>query len=113
MSKRHNLRQRKKLHLGEFQEFGFTATAKITPGLNAEQRDALLDAFLAFIEAEGMMTAASTNEAFDAYLISSAVRGSTTENHRRLVREWLASRPDLAEVQVGELSDVWYPPDED
>jgi uncharacterized protein len=110
MAKQHNRRQRKKLHLGEFQEFAFEATARIAPRLNTEERDVLLDEFLEFIEANGMMTAASTNDAFDAYLISSAVRGSTTEDHRRLVREWLTSRQDLSEVQVGERSDAWYPP---
>ena len=109
MTKQHNRRQRKKLHLGEFQEFGFEATAKIALGVNTDVRGALLDEFLEFIEANGMMAAASTNEGFDAYLISSAARGSTTEDHRQLVWEWLANRPDLTEARVGELSDAWHP----
>lgn len=109
MGKQHNRRQRKKLHLGEFQEFGFTATGRFTLAMNADRRDSLLDSFLAFIEPNGMMTVASTNDLFDAYLISGAARGSMTDDDRKLVREWLESHPDLTNVRVGELSDAWYP----
>lgn len=109
MAQRHNRRQRKKLHLGEFQEFGFTASALFALGPSVD-RDALLDSFLEFIEANGVMTATSTSDKFDAYLISSAARGSPTEDHRQLVRQWLDGRSELSGVQVGELSDAWYPP---
>ncbi|QBQ96287.1 YggL family protein [Paraburkholderia pallida] len=109
MAKRHNRRQRKKLHLGEFQEFGFTASARFTLEPSVDQLDALLDSFLEFVEANGMMTAASTSDKFDAYLISSAARGSPTEDHRQLVRQWLDGRSELAGIEVGELSDAWHP----
>ena len=113
MSKQHNRRQRKKLHLGEFQEFGFEASANFAGELEIERRADLLDAFLEFIEANGLLAAVSTSDAFDAYLISGAPRGSTTEEDRRIVQTWLAGRPDLTAVHVGELSDAWHPSVED
>jgi uncharacterized protein YggL (DUF469 family) len=113
MSTQHNRRQRKKLRLGEFQELGFEAAAKFARELEADHRAALLDAFLEFIEANGMLAAASTSDTFDAYLISGAPHGSATEDDRQIVQTWLAGRPDLIEVRVGELSDAWYPPAED
>jgi uncharacterized protein len=113
MSKDHNRRQRKKLHLGEFQEFGFEASASFAQELEIDRRAALLDAFLEFIEAHGLLAAVSTNDAFDAYLISGAPHGSTTEADREIVQTWLAGRPDLTGIHVGELSDAWYPSAED
>ncbi|KXU89199.1 hypothetical protein CI15_09165 [Paraburkholderia monticola] len=110
MSKRHNRRQRKKLHLDEFQEFGFFVAAKYQDQLDARDREDLLDEFLAFIEANGMLAAVSTDTCVDAYLISEAARGSATEDHRQLVRAWLENRSELNGIEVRELSDAWYPP---
>jgi hypothetical protein len=113
MSKQHNQRQRKKLHLAEFRELGFEASASFVGELEIERRAELLDAFLDFIEANGLLAAVSTSDAFDAYLISNAPRGSATEEQRGIVQTWLAGRSDLAEVHVGELSDAWHPSAED
>jgi uncharacterized protein len=113
MSKQHNQRQRKKLHLGEFQELGFEASANFAGEVEVERRADLLEAFLEFIEANGLLAAVSTSDAFDAYLISGAPRGSATEEDRRIVQTWLAERSDLTEVHVGELSDAWHPAVED
>ena len=110
MSKKHNRRQRKKLHLDEFQEFGFSVAAKYQNQLDARERDGLLDEFLAFIEANGMLAAVSTDTGVDAYLISDAPRGSATEDHRQIVRAWLENRSELNGIEVSELSDAWYPP---
>ena len=46
MSHRHNSRQRKKLHLAEFREWGFGVEGELTAPLSETQRDGLVDAFL-------------------------------------------------------------------
>lgn len=34
-------------------------------------------------------------------------KGSITEEHRALVRSWLAAQPLVTDIQVGELVDAW------
>ncbi|MBC8736253.1 MULTISPECIES: YggL family protein [Paraburkholderia] len=108
MSKNHNRRQRKKLHIGEFQEMGFSATARFIPDTPAAQREAILDAFIAFIEENGMLAAVSTSTDFDAFIISDAPRGSTTEDQRSAVHSWLSTQNCVTDSVVGEMVDAWH-----
>ncbi|WP_176158864.1 YggL family protein [Burkholderia multivorans] len=109
MSQRHNRRQRKKLHIGEFQELAFNATAQYRRELSDLERGQLIDAFIDFVEANGLLTVASADDGIGAYVISGAPRGTTTEADREAVRAWLAARPELADVEVSEFTDAWYP----
>ena len=34
-------------------------------------------------------------------------RGGTAEDHRALVRSWLAAHPRVTNIQIGELVDAW------
>jgi uncharacterized protein len=108
MSKNHNRRQRKKLHIGEFQEMGFSAAARFLPDTSPAQRDELLDAFIAFIEENGMLAAVSTSTDFDAFIISGAPRGSTTEDQRAAVQGWLSKQDGVTDTVVGEMVDAWH-----
>ncbi|NIF43914.1 DUF469 family protein [Burkholderia sp. Tr-862] len=109
MSQRHNRRQRKKLHIAEFQELAFNATAQCRNELSDLERGQLIDSFIDFVEANGLLTVASADEGIGAYVISGAPRGTTTDADRESVRAWLAARPELTDVQVSEFSDAWYP----
>ncbi len=109
MAKNYNRRQRKKLHLVEFQELGFAVEAQLPEAWSAEQKEALLDAFIDLIETNGMLAAASTSSGFDAFVVSGAPRESTTEAQRATVSAWLDAQNELTGVVVGELVDAWYP----
>ncbi|KVL62148.1 YggL family protein [Burkholderia ubonensis] len=109
MSKQHNRRQRKKLHIGEFQELAFCASAQYRTELSDLQRGELIDAFIDFVEANGLLTVASADEGISAYVISGAPRGTTTDADRESVRGWLKARPELADVAVSDFTDAWYP----
>ncbi|RQS76094.1 DUF469 family protein [Burkholderia sp. Bp8963] len=109
MSKQHNRRQRKKLHIGEFQELAFTVSAQFRGEPSDLERGELIDAFIDFVEANGLLTVASAEEDINAYVISGAPRGTTTEADREAVRAWLGARPELAQVELGAFTDAWYP----
>ncbi|MGZ2745600.1 YggL 50S ribosome-binding family protein [Burkholderia stagnalis] len=109
MSKQHNRRQRKKLHIGEFQELAFNATAHYRTELSDLERGELIDAFIDFVEAHGLLTVASADEGIGAYVISGAPRGTTTDADREAVRGWLEARPELTKVEIGDFTDAWYP----
>ncbi|WP_262414934.1 YggL family protein [Paraburkholderia sp. UCT2] len=46
MNKRHNRRQRKKLHLGEFQELGFCVSAVLNENTSAAEAERACDSFI-------------------------------------------------------------------
>lgn len=108
MAGRHNRRQRKKLHIGEFQEMGFSAAARFLPDTSPAQREAVLDEFIAFIEENGMLAAVSTSTDFDAFIISDAPRGSTTEDQRAAVHAWLSKQECVTDTVVDEMVDAWH-----
>ncbi|CAB3766474.1 YggL 50S ribosome-binding family protein [Paraburkholderia solisilvae] len=109
MSMKHNKRQRKKLHIGEFQEMGFHATADLSHPLDEAQRDALIDAFLEqCIEANDMLFGGGINRDLDGYIVADGKRKSATDEQRECVRQWLEGRPDFTAVRVEPLTDAWY-----
>lgn len=109
MSKRHNMRQRKKLHLGEFKELGFELSAEVARELSDDERDQILDSFLSeCIEANGMLFGGGINRSLGGFIESIAVRGSATEEQRERVREWLQGRSEFRSVTVGPLVDAWH-----
>ncbi|MBB5446464.1 MULTISPECIES: YggL family protein [unclassified Paraburkholderia] len=108
MSKKHNRRQRKKLHIGEFQEMAFSASARFLPDTSPAQREVVLETFIAFIEENGMLAAVSTSTDFDAFIVSDAPRGSTTEGQRSAVHSWLSTQNCVTDAVVGEMIDAWY-----
>lgn len=98
-------RLRKKLRVGEFQEFGFAFSASIA---KAEDQDAMLDRFVDEIAARGLVFGGwSSPETVEGF-ISLATRGSATEEHRQFVESWLKAQPGVEDVEVGELVDANY-----
>ena len=86
MSQGHNRRQRKKLHIGEFQELAFNATAHYRNEMTDLERGELIDAFIDFVEANGLLTVASADEGIGAYVISGAPRGDDRRRPRTRAR---------------------------
>lgn len=104
MSKHHNHRQRKKLHLGEYRELGFNIEITLAEGLAAGAGEALVAEFLAeVIEPRRLMCGGTLSFAF----VCRDTRGDATEDDRAAVKAWLAARPEVAAAVVGELADAW------
>ncbi len=102
MSKQRSRRLRKKLHLGEFQEFGFAFKNQIKPGAREEIFiDALLDEV---IEPRGLEFGGWVTVGF----ITKAARGSVSEEDRAAVMAWLRARPEVESALASELVDAWY-----
>jgi uncharacterized protein YggL (DUF469 family) len=109
-NKRRSARLRKKLHIGEFQEFGFEFEADIDESFSPEQIAIACDAFLdEIVEPRGLGMGGWLNGAY----FQSMEHGSATDDDREAVRIWLEARPEVKAVRVGPLSDGWYPPNDD
>lgn len=105
---KHNLRQRKKLRLGEFQELGFDVTAKLAKELNQDERSAFINAVIAAVDEMGLLFGGGFNDGFEGFLVVDVLRGSVTEEQRASFTKWLEGRQELKDVVVGPLKDAWY-----
>ena len=104
MSKQHNLRQRKKMRIGEFLELGFIVTAKPNGQLSRQARDAFMDEFVEHaIEANGVLFGGGFSDELWGYVMAAKNRESVTEAQLEAVRAWLSKRPELKDVKAGPL----------
>ncbi|MSS71843.1 MAG: DUF469 family protein [Candidatus Latescibacteria bacterium] len=102
-------RLRKKLHLGEFQELGFEVSFRVADDLSSDAFDRLVDIFIdQAIEGNGLVCGGGGRPPNWSVFVTIDGRGGVTEDHRRAVQQWLASQPEVREVQAGPLIDAWY-----
>jgi uncharacterized protein YggL (DUF469 family) len=103
-NKRRSRRLRKKLHIGEFREDGFEVRFQLKAGLSDSQQLDVLDAFITeAIEARGLAFGGGEHG-----FVMRADRGSTTEEDRASVREWLQTCQAIEHAVVLEMRDAWY-----
>ncbi|WP_167086818.1 50S ribosome-binding protein YggL [Massilia frigida] len=103
-----NRRQRKKKHVGEFQEFCFVVKARYrnAPGLPA--LFAMMDEFIdVAIEGQGLVFGGGGTEAFHGVVSSGVSYAPLGECHRASVGAWLENQALLEDVIVGPLIDAW------
>lgn len=107
MPKQRSRRLRKKLHLDEFQEFGFEMDIELLPGLSPEVREAFVDAVLTeVIEPRDLAYGGGG----DGGYVCGYYNPSATEKDREAVQEWVSARAEVASVWAHDLEDAWYPP---
>ncbi|MBN3751623.1 DUF469 family protein [Paraburkholderia sp. Tr-20389] len=110
MARNRTRRLRKKLHIGEFQEFGFEVVARLASPLSSEERDKLLDLFIEqCIEPSDLGFGGGLNDDLSGFAVSMQKRGSATDEQRETVRLWLDGRSEFSVVDVAPLTDAWYP----
>ncbi len=103
--RRLNRRQRKKLHVGEFQDLLFEIRGSLVSDI--DDGDALLDAFIAWIESCDLYFAGNIGRGkIDGMVLTNA--GSPTEEQRQSVVRWFKERPEVAEVEAGDFQDSFY-----
>ena len=106
----HNRRLRKKLHLGEFQEMGFTVSAACAPGWGESERDAAMHGLLDAVAARGLIFGGGDSaQGMDGH-IGLATRGSASEEDRTAILATLQAL-GFVEVVVAPLEDAWFPPE--
>jgi uncharacterized protein YggL (DUF469 family) len=107
MAKNRSRRLRKKMHLGEFQELGFSVAWRFAEGTAVEDIDKTLDAFIdEVIEPNGMAFDGSGYLQWEG-LICLQKLGNCSDEQRELIKSWLTAR-QLSEVKVSELFDIWW-----
>jgi uncharacterized protein YggL (DUF469 family) len=67
-----------------------------------------MDASSPATEAHGCYAAVGKNPEWSVFVTREG-RGSATEGHRQAIETWLATRPEVNNVQIGPLVDAWYP----
>ena len=72
--------------------------------LSRERFDALLDAWMGFLDARGLYCAGGGSAPMRIVVASEA--SQATENDRLAAQTWLASRPELLNWHVGDLEDL-------
>ncbi len=104
----HNRRQRKKLHLGEFQELGFAISAGCPADWTLAQRDFAMITLLETLDAHGLCFGGGDSAGgMDGY-VACVQRRSASDAEREMVRAKLAEL-GFTDPQVAPLSDAWYP----
>ncbi|ACT11934.1 YggL family protein [Pectobacterium aroidearum] len=107
MAQARSRRLRKKLHIDEFQELGFSVSFRFPEGTSVEDIDQLMDKFVdEVIEPQGLAFEGSGYLHWEG-LICLQKLGHCTEEHRQLVSRWLEEQK-LTDVKVSDLFDIWW-----
>lgn len=109
--RRLNRRQRKKLHVGDFQELVFEVLIRFRSPLEEGSYNAFLDEFVALIESRHLAVGALGGRVpfveTDGIVLAWG-RGSPTDEDRQAVVDWLRQHPEVAAAEAGEFVDAWY-----
>ena len=101
-----NKRLRKKLHKGEFRQYGFEFSFEFDPPLGEEEFSSFFDRLLEMLESHDL----GMGGGGDRNGIEGAVqknKGSVTLEEIEMVRSWLTGCTEVKNVSVGELMDMW------
>ncbi|MEJ8673096.1 YggL family protein [Chromobacterium amazonense] len=96
-------RQRKKHHVGEFQELGFALEVRFHAELDDAACDAWLDALIEEVERMGLAYGGGDTGGF----VSTWERGSVTLAQRDALLAWVRSYPGVSNAKASELLDAW------
>ena len=107
MAKNRSRRLRKKMHIEEFQEVGFSVAWRFPEGTSVEQIDQDVDAFInEVIEPNKLAFDGSGYLAWEGLICLQQI-GQCTEEHQKLVKDWLEAH-GMKNVVVSDLFDVWW-----
>lgn len=107
MAVQRSRRLRKKMHIDEFQEIGFSVGWRFPEGASDAEIDQTVDAFIdEVIEPNGLAYDGSGNLVWEGVICTQHI-GKCTEEHQALVRQWLEAR-QLQDIKLSDLFDVWW-----
>jgi uncharacterized protein len=100
-------RLRKKLHIDEFKELGFTVTWSFDKGTSEETIDNVVDQFITeAIQTNGLAYEGSGYLNWQGIICTQKL-GNCTEEHRDVVTKWLEDH-GLKNVKTSQLIDIWW-----
>ena len=106
--RRLNRRQRKKFHLGEFQEMGFELCWTYHTSRNESEVYSFFDQFLPMLEARNLCCCCGlASEGSDGF-VAKLGRGTVGPEDRIAVLDWLRANPAVVSADAGDLVDNWY-----
>lgn len=101
-------RLRKKLRLGEFREFGFEISFRLSDELDQPGLDRFWDSFIGeAIEARGLMCGGACGRAWNVFVTRTGRRSATEEDRRDLIG-WLEQHSNVSDARIGPLIDAWH-----
>jgi uncharacterized protein YggL (DUF469 family) len=104
-------RLRKKKHLGEFRQFGFSISCHFQPNTPPEQFDRFVDEFITeAIEAGGLEFGGGgdPNKGWEGIACRAHRYDSTTEKDREHVKNWLGKQKILTAIEISKPLDLWH-----
>ena len=107
MAIKRNQRQRKKMHLAEFQELGFLVNWQFAENTSIEQVDEVVDRFISEVIQENGLAYEGSGYLHWEGLVCLEKLGKCDENHRTLVKNWLEQN-GLQQIEISELFDIWW-----
>jgi uncharacterized protein len=99
-------RLRKKLHLGEYREFGFNVT--FTCPCDQYEIDKFLEDFWDAIEINETICCGGGGVKEWHFYVYGRSRASATETDRLNVLTWLEGQSEVTDIVVGPLVDSWW-----
>ena len=107
-------RLRKKKHVGEFRQMGFSVECRLRPGLSPQEFDQFTDEFIQHaVEAHGLLFGGggSPEHGWDGTLSRDDRYDSTTEADKAAVEDWLQGHPEVLSYRLSGFWDLWHGPD--
>lgn len=103
-------RLRKKMHVGEFKEFGFYLDGEYDEIKDESKFDDFIDRVLDAIEDNGLICGGSFHdERFEAFITLEDPR-LDIEEPKKILQDSLKSIPEIKKAEVSENVDAWYGP---
>jgi uncharacterized protein YggL (DUF469 family) len=106
-----NKRLRKKKHLGEFRQLGFSAECRLRSGLSGAAFDQFTDEFIAqAIEANRLVFGGggSPNRGWSGVVCRDDSHESATDGDKAAVHNWLERRTEVESFRLSDFWDVWH-----
>lgn len=100
---------RKKLRVGEFQEFGFQVEVKFKLNLSESVSNKFYSDFIAVIEENKLaFGGGSSHESLYGFVSGWEKYRSPTDAQKDKIENWLNGKTEIAEFKVGNFKDAWY-----
>jgi len=109
-----NKRLRKKLHKGEFAQYGFDVVVDLAVDTipTVDDVDGFVDNFIEpfceFLEGMGLGCGGGGGQAGRFEFFVAARKGSANEAHQQAVSTWLSGQKSVKAFEVKKLVDAWY-----
>jgi uncharacterized protein YggL (DUF469 family) len=101
-------RLRKKLHRGEFQEFGFAVAWQFTSAQDDETLNLFFQALVKMVEDRELTFGGGGDTKQGSGFFCKKGRGSTSEEDRSLVTKWFGDLGPVVSAKSGTLEDAWH-----